>query len=266
MEQLDRKALGGPGTTASAGAKFAIGALAGAAAVLLPRLLALLSKSDDPQIVFFPAVYFALAAGVGVFLGLVMLVIEYQVATKPKETFMAALGLPAVLSGALGTASTAESVTEATRDADRLRQAMRIEQGIVKDGSFSALQPLGGPAPGKPVDRGVWLEVPFIASAHAADNRVAQAGGNDPVRFGVRVNQPKYVVVLKQAANEQQALQDAHKLQSQVPAARAMRSDKGFFVVLGNPPASETDALLAATRAKKLLNDQLQPVLVEVKP
>jgi len=37
---------------------------------------------------------FALAAGVGVFLGLVMLVLEYQVAAKPKETFMAALGLP----------------------------------------------------------------------------------------------------------------------------------------------------------------------------
>lgn len=77
------------GTTANPGAKFAIGMLAGIAAVLLPRLLA---KSDDAHIVFFPSSYFLLAAGVGVFLGLVMLVLEYQVPTRPKETFMAALG------------------------------------------------------------------------------------------------------------------------------------------------------------------------------
>ena len=251
------------GTTASAGAKFAIGLLAGIAAVLLPRLLALLSKSDDANIIFFPSSYFMLAAGVGVFLGLVTLVLEYQVAARPKETFMAALGLPAVLSGALGTASTAESVSDANRDAERLRQAVRIEQGIVKEGSFTALEPVGGPAPAKPMGNGAFFDFPFVASAHAADDRLAQASA-DPVRFGVRVNQPKYVVVLRQAANEQQALQDAHKLQAQLPGARAVRSNKGFFVVLGNAPASETDALLAAARAKKA-DDQLQPVLVEMK-
>ena len=264
MEPVTRQATGSHGTTASPGAKFALGALAGAAAVLLPRLLALLSKSDDAQIVFFPPSYFVLAAGVGVFLGLVMLVLEYQVAAKPKETFMAALGLPAILSGALGTASTAESVSEANRDAARLRQEVRMEQGILKQGAFSALEPLGGPAAVRPADKGVSLDLPFISSAHAGDQRIAQANTGDAVRFGVQVKQPQYVVVLKQAANEREALQDAHRLQAKVPTARAVRSDKGFFVVLGNAPASETDALLAAARAKKL-NDQLQPVLVEVK-
>ena len=263
MEQGTRQATGVHGTTASPGAKFAIGALAGAAAVLLPRLLALLSKSDDAQIIFFPPSYFALAAGVGVFLGLVMLVLEYQVAAKPKETFMAALGLPAILSGALGTASTAENVSEANRDAARLRQEVRSEQGILKQGSFGALEPLGGPAAVRPADKGVWLELPFISSAHAGDERVAQANTGDAVRFGVQVKQPQYVVVLKQADNAQQALQDAHKLQAHIPTARAMRSDKGFFVVLGNAPAGETEALLAAARAKKL-DHQLKPVLVEV--
>ena len=255
----------GAGTTASAAAKFAIGMLAGVAAVLLPRLLALLSKSDDADLVFFPTSYFALAAGVGVFLGLVMLVLEYQVAAKPKETFMAALGLPAVLSGALGTASTAESVADASRDADRLRQAVRIEQGIVKDGAFTSIQPLGGPAPAKPAGKSSSLDIPFIARAHASDQRPALADAGDPVRFGVRIKQPQYVVVLKQTASEQQALDDARRMQAQLPAARAVRADRGFFVVLGNAPASETDALLAAARAKKMLNDQLQPVLVEVR-
>jgi hypothetical protein len=274
VEQADKKlmealrqgeaAANGPGTTANAGAKFAIGLLAGAAAVLLPRLLALLSKSDDAQIVFFPFSYYMLAAGVGVFLGLVMLVLEYQMAAKPKETFMAALGIPAVLSGALGTASTAESVSDLARDAERLRQAVRQEQGIVKEGAFTTLEPIGGPPPVKPAGKSSSLTIPFIASAHAQDSRVAQANSSDSIRFGVRVEQPRYVVVLKQSANEQQAVQDAQKLKAQLPAARAVRSDKGYFVVLGNAPAGETEALLAATRAKKL-DKELQPRLVEVR-
>jgi hypothetical protein len=259
MEQGTTQALGGHGTTASAGAKFAIGTLAGAAAVLLPRLLALLSKSDDAHMVFFPTSYFVLAAGVGVFLGLLMLVIEYRVAARPKETFMAALGIPAVLSGALGTASTAESVTDLARDADRLRQAVREEQRILKEGEFTTLEPLGAPAPSKPAGATSWLF--FIATAHAQ----AKNGTPDSIRFGVRAEQPKYVVVLRKAANAQQAVQYAQELRAELPGARAVRSDKGYFVVLGNAPAGETDALLAAAQAKKLLPDEVQPVLVEVK-
>jgi hypothetical protein len=248
------------GTTTNGGAKFAIGLLAGIAAVLLPRLLALLSKSDDAQIVFFPLSYFMLAAGVGVFLGLVMLVIEYQVAAKPKETFMAALGIPAVLSGALGTASTAESVSDLARESERLRQAVRVEQGIVKDGVFNVFEPVGGPAQTRPAGESSWLLLPFIGTAHAEGNAVA----SEPVRFGVRMEQARYTVVLKHVATEREAIEEAQKLKAQIPSARAARSDKGYFVVLGNAPAAETDALLAAARAKKAV-EELRPVLVEVR-
>lgn len=248
------------GTTANPGAKFAIGMLAGIAAVLLPRLLALLSKSDDAHIVFFPPSYFLLAAGVGVFLGLVMLVVEYQVPTKPKETFMAALGIPAVLSGALGTASTAETVTDLARDAERLRQSVRQEQGIVKEGVFNRLEavPLQAVEPAGGISS---LPIPFVSNAYAQGNRSASEGGH----FGVRVERPRYVVVLKKSGSAEQAVQDAQRLGASIPGARAVRSDKGYFVVLGSAPAGETEALLAAARAKKALNGAVQPVLVEVK-
>jgi hypothetical protein len=251
------------GTTSSATAKFAIGVLAGLAAVLLPRLLALLARSDDAGIVFFPASYFMLAAGVGVFLGFVMLVIEYQVAAKPKETFMAALGIPAVLSGALGTASTAATVGDLARDAQKLREAVSEEQRITKDGAFGSLERLGAPAPAERASPlGLWA----IGIAHADDSRaLATGGGADPVRFGLRVEQPKYVVVLKKSDNAQAALADAQRLQAQLPAARAMRSERGYFVVLDAAPASETDALLAARQARRATSEAIQPRLVEVK-
>jgi hypothetical protein len=80
----------------------------------------------------------------------------------------------------------------------------------------------------------------------------------------VRFEQPRYVVALKKAPNAQQAIEDAQKLQTDFPAARAMRSDRGYFVVLDNPPAGETDALLVARQAKKL-SHQVEPSLLEVK-
>ena len=210
------------GSTAKPLAKLAVGILAGVSAVLLPRVLALSAQSDGTQIVFFPTPYFALAAGVGLFIGLVMLVLEYEVAAKPRDTFMAALGIPAIISGALGNASAA-----------------------------------------RPAANSSGLSFPLVASAHAGEP-LAQAGG-DPVRFGIRVEQPKYVVVLKHAASADAAMQDEKDLRRQLPAARAVRADSGYFVILGGSPTGETEAVLAAARAKKLLGAAVQPVLVEVK-
>lgn len=185
------------GTTANPGAKFAIGMLAGIAAVLLPRLLA---KSDDAHIVFFPSSYFLLAAGVGVFLGLVMLVLEYQVPTRPKETFMAALGAGHP-------------------------QGRRLQP------------PGGGSAPaGQTRGRHLFAADPVRQQCVCARQQLRARG----VRFGVRVEQPRYVVVLKKSGSAEQAVQDAQRLRVNIPGARAVRSDKGYFVVLGSAPAGET--------------------------
>lgn len=253
------------GTTSSASAKFCIGFLAGVSAVLLPRVLALVSQGDETQIVFLPAPYFLLALGVGLFIGLVMLVIEYEVPAKPRETFMAALGIPAILTGALGTAATAGSVSDLAADAARLRQAVRHEQGIDKAGSFTEIEPLSAIAAPRPAARTSSFLPAIIATAHAQDARVAQAEPADPIRFGIRVEQPQYVVVLKHAKSRQEAVQKAQQLRQDLPSARAVKANQAYYVILGSTPAGETDALLAATQAKKTLGARVDPVLVEVK-
>jgi hypothetical protein len=150
------------GTTANPGAK----------------LLALLSKSDDAHIVFFPPSYFLLAAGVGVFLGLVMLVVESRKASSTIwKRFRSRQSSPRAASLRCRSRSSATRMRKATAPRPR--------------GSVS--------------------------------------------------------------------------LGADIPGARAVRSDKGYFVVLGSAPAGETEALLAAARAKKAANDAVQPVLVEVK-
>ncbi len=251
-------------TTAHPGAKFAIGLLAGGCAVMLPRVLALVSQGDESQIVFLPAPYFLLALGAGLFLGLVMLVFEWKVAATPRQTFMAALGIPATVTGALGTASTSAGLSELAADAARLRQEVRHEQGIAKEGSFDGLQPLGLPAPKKPAAKTSSFLPAVIAIAHAEEARAVPASAGEPLRFGIRVEQPKYVVVLEQAKSEQEALRKAGELRRQLPSARAVKANNAYFVVLGSP-VSETDALFDAKRAKQALGANARPVLVEVK-
>ena len=79
------------------------------------------------------------------------------------------------------------------------------------------------------------------------------------------LEQRQYVVVLKQAASEAEALQAAQSLRKQIPTAQAVRANNNYFVVLAGAPSGETDALLAATRAKRTLGEKVQPVLVEVR-
>jgi hypothetical protein len=250
-------------TTAHPGAKFAIGLLAGGCAVMLPRVLALVSQGDESQIVFLPAPYFLLALGAGLFLGLVMLVFEWKVAATPRQTFMAALGIPAIVTGALGTASTSAGLSELAADAARLRQEVRHEQGIAKEGSFDGLQPLGLPAP-KPAAKTSSFLPAVIAIAHAEEARAVPASAGEPLRFGIRVEQPKYVVVLEQAKSGEEALRKAGELRRRLPSARAVKANNAYFVVLG-APAAETDALFDAKRAKQALGANARPVLVEVK-
>jgi len=128
----------------------------------------------------------------------------------------------------------------------------------------SELAPLGAPAAPKPAGKTSSFLPAVIAVAHAGE-ALAQSDASQPVRFGIGLEQPKYVVVLKQAASEQQAVQQAQRIRQELPSARAVKAAKGYFVILGDAPAGETDALLAATRAKKLLGAGVQPMLVEVR-
>lgn len=216
------------GTTARPQVKLAVGVLAGVSAVLLPRVLALSAQGDAARLVFFPAPYFYLAAGVGIFVGLVMMMFEYQVPARPRDTFMAALGIPAIITGALGTASAADGVARAEREAAQLRELVARDYGIGKAGE-----------------------------------PIAQAG-EAPVRFGIGVDAPQFIVVLQKAVSAEDAQRAQQDLRRQLPGAQAIGSGQSYFVVLDASPAGETAALLAAARAKSLTHGAVQPVLVEV--
>jgi len=257
----------GRGMTDSPALKFGIGFLAGGCALIFPRFLALLAQSDDLDVTFFPRAYTLLIVVVAIVIGLVMMIFEYQVSAKPRETFMTALGLPAVIAGALGTASSLGNVSSIKNDADRVQHEVRQELGIAKEGSFTSLQsieskPAAVPAPARKTS----LLPAIVSEAHAESAAPRPVADGDALRFGIQLQQPRYVVVLKEARTQEEAVRAAQAMKQQLPTAQAVKTNTGYFVVLGDAPRSETDALLAAARAKKALGDEsLRPVLVEVK-
>lgn len=230
-------------------AKLLIGLVAGIAAVILPRLLAAVSTGGDLPIDFIPRAYWYLALVVGLFLGAVTLIFEFKRLSAPRETFMAALAIPAVIAGGLGTASGVGSVGDLKLEADRIRDEFQTVQGIAEGGSFSSFS-LVDKAQSSTSGPGSRLLLPdvFPVAFARTMQRIAQA---EVPKFGVQIYRDQYLVVLKRSNTRQGAIEEAKRLSSKVPGAHAIRADDSYYVVAGEGPQNRTAALLTASRAKE---------------
>lgn len=247
--------------------KFAIGVVAGLCAALLPRLLAMLAHSDDASLRVLPGPYIAISCVFALLIGGLVVIFEWGIRDTPRNIFMAALALPAVISGAIGTSNGIGSSAEANRQLDRVLQEVRQKDGIIRQGEFGSIQPLDLSPPPAP-KQGFWTPLSPITSAHA-QQVPGPTAGDTPARFGIYFEQPKakYVIVLKQTRTEKEAIDSAQDLRRRLPRAQAVKAGNGYYVLLGSADGqNETDALLEASRAKPLLGGtNLQPTLVQLK-
>jgi len=91
--------------------KFLIGFIASVCAVFLPKLLVYL-KNDDGTLQA-PSIGYIIAGFMfAAMVGFVILLFEWGKRSKPAEVFMTALGIPALVSGTLGTVGTADNLKQ----------------------------------------------------------------------------------------------------------------------------------------------------------
>ena len=240
--------------------KFAIGAIASLCAVLIPRLLAALAQRDPVSVTFITPEFAGLAAAFSGLVGLVVTILEWRVPRAPFDTFMTTLGVPAILAGALSANQNAGALQEKTQKANELVDALSKETGIAIESPKTSPTDTGR--------QGAWADV-LIRPVYAANDDAALRSAEAQPPFAIRVNQPRYLIVLDRAATQQDAETKASQLTQRFAAVapgqplstQVQRQGAEFLVVVAGGARIKADAILEAVRVKNTYH--LTPTLVQ---
>jgi len=105
--------------------KFMVGFFAGLCAAFVPRISAQLNAFDEENMVMFSSSYLVLSISCAAIIGAVVVIMEWGVKREPKATFMMALGLPALISGGLNSASNVSSMQDIANENTKLQTALK---------------------------------------------------------------------------------------------------------------------------------------------
>jgi len=240
--------------------KLFIGFVAGLCAALFPRLTAALATQGD-NLIFFPLSYVSLALVFAMLIGVVVMILEWGVRAKPSETFMMALGIPALLTGALN----------ATLDTNTVKNLAQQKERLTQELSQQAEIPILPARPVSPINSQSSLQLKrdsFLLTLWEVRPVYAQsstyAGQQQGFNPGIQIQQRPYLIVIDRAVTQEQAIEKAKRWRTQLPQVEVVRADRDFLVVQGGGPRTKSEALFEAIRLKKEYN--LSPSLLEVGP
>lgn len=209
---------------------FGVGALAGLTAALFPKLLPILVGSNPhAELVWFTERFLAASLLFAVLVGAVVAVLESDRPRPARQTFQTALGIPALLAGALNTGMVANDLG---RDVTRLQNALESSAGIT-------IEEVGRRLP----DEADAVRPAGLVAAPAL--RVAQYGVESAAR---------YYVVLGRAETEDGARELAARIaegHGNVATHVVALPGGGFAVTTTARPQGRTDALVEGADLKR---------------
>ncbi len=255
------------GTGARIVTNFVIGTVAGLASTFLPRMMLLLSidteLAPDRYIRLLSPDFVWVGLVFGLAIGVICAILESNPQAHPKDVFMAALGIPALVSGVLTTTSATGKLQQAEQQKVAVLRSLGDQAGLSSQAQTNTFEPISGP-PGVPARPSSRLDTPFAFVQSAfAQSAAARAVQQSVPRFdpGIQIQRPQYVLVLKRAVSQEEAVRFAKEIQKDLPSAQAVKTDQGFIVVDSVTPRPEADALLDAIQLKKR---QLSPSLLRL--
>jgi hypothetical protein len=248
-------------------ANFLIAMLAGLVSVFLPRMLLLLSVDTEPApqryISVFQPDFVWLGLAFGLAIGIICAILEYGAEQEPRAVFMTALGIPALLSGVFNTTSATNKLQKVEQEKVAIIRAVSDQAGIPQERSHS-WEPLGSSPGGSESPNSSSALDPFFIFVEPAFAQSPLRTAQQPARFdpGIQIQRPTYVLALKRASSQKEAVRMAKELQKDVPTAQAVKTDQGFLVVDSLTRRSEADALLDAIQLKS--RKKFNPSLLQV--
>lgn len=233
-------------------ANFAIGFFASICAIFVPRMIAMLNDGQG-SLQMFHTDYIVIGCVFAVIIGGITAIFEQQKQKAASETFMTALGIPALLAGALTSGSTGTELQQLESRNQQLSRALEVRSGIAVEETPATLVPL------QPTESEAHSRVDFslISSAHAGEG---DEGSN--LNFGIQIQQKPYVVVVNRSRDKTEALQYAHELKKTLPRVAVMQSADSYLVVDNPEPMDKSKAMLRAIELKD--RHQMKPSLLQV--
>lgn len=252
--------------TSSSVAKFLIGFIAGCAVIIIPRLSSfLMAKGTLADVDFFPSSYLIAIVIFALFLGAIIVIMEFRLARPPKETFFAALAIPGLIAGSLNTALESDAANDSYRAAQQLSQSARQENNIPVQkikASASIAIPLAHHAPieGDGVD-GWRFNLDIVPAAHAQEGpqlTMEEAGLGVTIQRGAS----KFAVSLGTFDDKQVAITEAKKLKELEAGVTLIEAQGRFEVLASDQWLTEVTATVEALRLKKKLD--IAPKILEL--
>jgi hypothetical protein len=242
---------------------FGVGVVAAACAAVFPRLAVAMGAPDQAAytVTLFTPQFVALAAGFVVLVALVVVILQWNGRPSPKDTFMAALGVPALLSGALNTGAVS---TEAREKATLAREA--TEQ-LAKDAGVPVLEQPMGLAPRTDSSS---LRFGLLPMALAAAAPLESEGSKSWV--GTTFQEPRYWLVLQTSRSRSEADARSAELKARFPDFEArfgplkVQEGSGTYVLsVGERPMPFSEAVSKAVRLKKESTGALLPQVMRAR-
>jgi len=256
MTSESRDAARGPdiparATTANFLIKFAIGAFASLCAVFLPKIIVFLKNDGSGDLITISRTYIIAGVLFALLIGVIIAIFEFRTRRTPAQTFMAALGIPALVSGTLDTVGTADNLALKT---EQFRQLAALTAQTANVPILDKTLTL--PAPGSDKQSAVFELVSSAVAAEPGAIVIAQQSA-----YGVQAVRRQFLVVLHQSSTRAEADAQANTLKSKVPNVTVVPGGHIFYVTTSGSPMSEVDALQQAVRLREAgLTPSLLPV------
>lgn len=228
--------------------KFIIGFIAGACAALFPRLTAQLLSSTG-GLEYFSMGYMVCSAIFATLIGAIVTIMEWNLPKEPRATFMAALGIPAIITGSFNTIDSSRALEKTVTQNEALVRELKHNNDVnlLQPRSVAPLSLLTTPTPAAPLSNVLDF---IVMPAHANDNAAVQSWRRDNASPSLYQSQARYVVVLDESLTREDAVARAAEISKTIPA-QAIISDRRFLIIKRTAPTEQANALLDALKIRE---------------
>lgn len=239
-----------------------IGVTAGLIAAFLPRLLPMLAAQQGSDVVsLFTVQYVSVATVFSLFIGVAMVWMYHGSRETPKNLFMSALALPAVLSGGIGVStSTSNAAVEIQSLSNQVRSLVtqvEAEAGIetLHEGAPILLESADAPPVSAAHESDLWIfDLLGFPAAHAQATSAPRSAASrfGGIEYNVPSDRDEFAVVVDTAPDRETAVRQRQVHLSEGMEGLSIKRIPGHqYVVVHGNPSSKSNAVLNAVRIKK---------------